>query len=300
VAPYAVDVSLRLAEPLKLRIQIEQSALANIMELRGNLPLAIAGAHLPHVDPSTHDDLVELAEDLYELELFKTVRTQTRRRGTLGAAISAFRLRYKITEKDEPFTRTRERYQELLGANNVPLAGLRRVKAIINGTRIAQSTRPAGAVLFELHTDRGMQRYLARNLNPLTAHTTPYALKISEQMAQLLNLSLQLVVPPTGADASALHLAVRAIPDGGGSLNLHARLNYRARTFFIHEMGHTADRLHHGMGLSKKTSISFFRSEYGITDEEADLHSSEKNYQRYQLRKGRYLKRGRPRRSGRN
>lgn len=139
---------------------------------------------------------------------------------------------------------------------------------------------------------------MIRKLTPGVRGHSPFALKLSQDLVMLLPLRLQLAREnEPGAKRAALKMVVAGFDFPDIDRKVHFRIIELVHKHFLDEFCRTVDQLHYKAAArqSKKAAIAFFRAQYGITEDDLPTRTSQRAYQRYEQRLGRFRPAGKPR-----
>lgn len=154
-------------------------------------------------------------------------------------------------------------------------------------------------VVGELFARKHLLKYLWRNLHPSTQSTTRWGRAMNEELTLLLLRKVSLV--PLDEPKKLRH-SIRLGLDPTGILKLnppaHKRVITLVSEFYEADFHETVRTLHRGaVPLPIREAVEFFRSEYGITEDDYPFVNSMRSYERFQRKNGSQRRRGRPKRS---
>lgn len=115
--PYSTELATQIMEICRFRVQLASVSVAGT-----KLSLSIGGGHLPNLDPRTHQQVMDLCEELYQHEFHLQVDQLHYGPMRLGKkeAIMFFRSTYSITEDDLSYRTSERNYQRYEAAKKRP------------------------------------------------------------------------------------------------------------------------------------------------------------------------------------
>lgn len=154
--------------------------------------------------------------------------------------------------------------------------------------------------IVQIQAQRYILKYLRKNLHPEYQRGTRWGCELSRYIAGRLLLRVTVPDEDLNAEVRGPIMLLSVTGDGLPHLSpaLHADIIRMVHEYYRHDFYLTVDQLHMGaVPVSLRDAIDFFRSEYGITEDDYPLVNSIRAYQRYRKKHHRIGPRGRPPRS---
>jgi hypothetical protein len=140
----------------------------------------------------------------------------------------------------------------------------------------------AEQIIAELQISKHLLKYVVRCLHPATQNSTKFGPDLARAIVEIAGFGAKLhdsVDPKTAKGSIALAIDRRNIPELDP--HTHNKLVAVIREFFDREFVATVDD-QMNLLIPQRTAIIFVRDQFGITDDDIDLRSSERFFQRVQ------------------
>lgn len=290
--PYAVDLSQRMGEWIRPRVQVDPDICARALTYRGLITLHMWPREQLALSHAARQRLVDLAERYFFAEAVAGACTHRRElvEGSVRMLLDIKLDEYRIAMSAEALDALVERC--LAWAQAPDLLGEHPPERYPHGATApgVEAHVPVRGAVAELGCDPGMQRYLLRCLNATRAHTTPHGLALAEELGAKLEMS---AVALPGKLPNRLRLALCQPYSGFRREEICTQLLLAAERQFSAEFLDTV--LHfRQLGMTFSYGILAHRQRYEIHEDITPLDTSRRALSRMLRNNGMANKRGRP------